>query len=106
MPAAFRPGPGGGRSAACWLHDGTHEVPAELAAPEPGFRSPGAVNGARTWAEAGTGKEAGTGTEARAGVKPAAPPEPAAAAAAARELAAAAQPGEAAAAPDATGTRP
>jgi len=33
MPAAFRPG--GGRSAACWLQDGTHEVPAELATPEP-----------------------------------------------------------------------
>jgi len=36
MPAAFRPGPGCGRSAACWLHDGAHEVPAELATPEPG----------------------------------------------------------------------
>jgi peptide/nickel transport system ATP-binding protein len=33
MPAAFRPGAGGGRSAACWLHDGTHDVPAELATP-------------------------------------------------------------------------
>jgi peptide/nickel transport system ATP-binding protein len=112
MPAAFRPGPGGGRSAACWLHDGTHEVPAELAAPEPGTRSPSAVTGARTWAEAGTGTDArtgtdaGTGTEAGAGAKPEAPPEPMAAAAAARELAVAAQPGEAAAAPDATGTRP
>jgi peptide/nickel transport system ATP-binding protein len=104
MPAAFRPGPGGGRSAACWLHDGTHEVPAELAAPEPGTRSPGAVTGARTWAEAGTGTEARTGIEA--GAKPAATPEPVAAAAAGRELAVAAQPGDAAAAPDATGTRP
>ena len=36
MPAAFRPGPGGGRSAACWLHDGAHQVPAELAISEPG----------------------------------------------------------------------
>jgi len=36
MPPAFRPGPGGGRSAACWLHDGAHEVPAELAISEPG----------------------------------------------------------------------
>jgi peptide/nickel transport system ATP-binding protein len=106
MPAAFRPGPGGGRSAACWLHDGTHEVPAELAAPGPGTRSPGAVTGARTWAEAGTGTDAGTGTNAGTGAKPAAPPEPVAAAAAARELAGAAQPGEAAAAPDATGIRP
>jgi peptide/nickel transport system ATP-binding protein len=39
MPAAFRPGPGGGRSAACWLHDGAHDVPAELATPEPGSGS-------------------------------------------------------------------
>jgi peptide/nickel transport system ATP-binding protein len=36
MPATFRPGPGGGRSAACWLHNGAHEVPAELAIPGPG----------------------------------------------------------------------
>ena len=106
MPAAFRPGRGGGRSAACWLHDGTHEVPAELAVPEAGPRSPGAVTGSRIWAKAGTGPEAGTGAEALAGARPAAPAEPTAAAAAARELAAAAQPGEAAAAPDATGTRP
>jgi peptide/nickel transport system ATP-binding protein len=32
MPAAFGLD---GRSAACWLHDGAHEVPAELAVPEP-----------------------------------------------------------------------
>jgi len=32
MPAAFGLGVSGGRSAACWLHDGAHEVPAELAA--------------------------------------------------------------------------
>jgi peptide/nickel transport system ATP-binding protein len=70
MPAAFRPGPGGGRAAACWLHDGTHEVPAELAVPEPGTRSPGAVTGARTWAESGTGTEAGTGTRAATGTRP------------------------------------
>ncbi|HYA51691.1 MAG TPA: hypothetical protein VEG33_11015 [Streptosporangiaceae bacterium] len=45
MPAAFRPlSPGGGRSAACWLHDGAHEVPAELATPEPGS-GPGAGPG-------------------------------------------------------------
>jgi peptide/nickel transport system ATP-binding protein len=36
MPAAFRLGAGGGRSAACWLQDGAHDVPAELATPEPG----------------------------------------------------------------------
>jgi peptide/nickel transport system ATP-binding protein len=65
MPPAFLPGAGGGRSAACWLQDRAHEVPAELAVPEPGTRSPGA-----------------------------------------RQLAAAGQPGEAASAPDATGTRP
>ncbi len=28
--------PVGGRSAACWLQDGAHDVPAELATPEPG----------------------------------------------------------------------
>ena len=39
MSAAFRLGPGGGRSAACWLHDGAHDVPAELATPEPGSGS-------------------------------------------------------------------
>jgi peptide/nickel transport system ATP-binding protein len=33
MPAAFRLAPDGGRSAACWLHDGAHDVPAELAIP-------------------------------------------------------------------------
>jgi peptide/nickel transport system ATP-binding protein len=49
MPAAFRPGPGGGRSAACWLHDGAHDVPAELAMPEPGS-GPGARPGpGGTW---------------------------------------------------------
>jgi peptide/nickel transport system ATP-binding protein len=35
----------GGRSAACWLHDGTHDVPAELAVPEAGLRSPAALTG-------------------------------------------------------------
>src|SRR5215468_273537 len=35
MPAAFRLGSGGRRSAACWLYDGAHEVPPELATPEP-----------------------------------------------------------------------
>jgi peptide/nickel transport system ATP-binding protein len=39
VPAAIRLGAGGGRSAACWLHDGAHEVPAELAVPEPGVAS-------------------------------------------------------------------
>jgi peptide/nickel transport system ATP-binding protein len=36
MPATFRLGRGGGRSAACWLHDGAHEVPAELTTLRPG----------------------------------------------------------------------
>jgi peptide/nickel transport system ATP-binding protein len=36
MPAAIRLGPGGRRSAACWLHDGSHEAPAELTIPGPG----------------------------------------------------------------------
>ncbi len=38
-PAVLSPGSlsaGGVRSAACWLQDGAHEVPAELAVPEPG----------------------------------------------------------------------
>jgi peptide/nickel transport system ATP-binding protein len=33
MPGAFLPRAGGGRSAACWLQDGAHHVPAELATP-------------------------------------------------------------------------
>ena len=45
VPAAIPLG-AGGRSAACWLHDGTHGVPAELAVPEPGLRSPGTLTGA------------------------------------------------------------
>ena len=36
MPPAFSTGAGGGRSATCWLQDGAHEVPAELATLEPG----------------------------------------------------------------------
>jgi peptide/nickel transport system ATP-binding protein len=39
MPPAFRPGPSGGRSVACWLQDGAHEVPAELTTAGPGFGS-------------------------------------------------------------------
>jgi peptide/nickel transport system ATP-binding protein len=44
MPPEFLPAAGGGRSAACWLQDGAHEVPAELATPEPGS-GPGAGPG-------------------------------------------------------------
>jgi peptide/nickel transport system ATP-binding protein len=36
MPPATALGQAGQRSAACWLQDGAHHVPAELAAPEPG----------------------------------------------------------------------
>jgi len=36
MPPTFRLRPVGARSAACWLQDGAHEVPAELATLEPG----------------------------------------------------------------------
>jgi peptide/nickel transport system ATP-binding protein len=46
MPPVFRPGPAGGRSAACWLHDGSHQVPAELAVPAPGIPSPGTPSAA------------------------------------------------------------
>ncbi|HEY6279016.1 MAG TPA: ABC transporter ATP-binding protein [Streptosporangiaceae bacterium] len=35
MPAVLPLGTAGSRSAACWLQDGAHEVPAELAVPEP-----------------------------------------------------------------------
>jgi peptide/nickel transport system ATP-binding protein len=49
MPPAFSPGARGGRSAACWLQDGAHEVPAELAVAGPGSGSgagpgPGGLN--------------------------------------------------------------
>jgi len=116
VPAAIQlRDPGNGRSAACWLHDGTREVPAELAVPEPGTPSPGAAMEAGTGTETGTrpgagtgagaGTEAGAETEAGAAAKLAAPPEPAAGTApVTRQLTAAAQLGEPAAAQDATGT--
>ena len=74
VPAAIQLGRAGRRSAACWLHDGTHAVPTELAVPEPG---------------AGTGPGAGTA--------PGAPPP-------VTHLPAATQPGTTAAAQDATRT--
>jgi peptide/nickel transport system ATP-binding protein len=46
MPAAIQVGAGRGRSAACWLHDGSHEVPAELALPEPAAMPPGTTTAA------------------------------------------------------------
>jgi peptide/nickel transport system ATP-binding protein len=36
VPPAIPLGRAGTRSAVCWLQDGTHDVPAELAVPEPG----------------------------------------------------------------------
>jgi peptide/nickel transport system ATP-binding protein len=36
VPPAIPLGRAGARSAVCWLQDGTHDVPAELAVPEPG----------------------------------------------------------------------
>jgi peptide/nickel transport system ATP-binding protein len=118
-PAVLLPGSlsaGGGRSAACWLHDGAHEVPAELAVPEPGTPSPGAVTetgigpvagtrtstgtatetGTRT--STGTATETGTRTESGAGSETEAGAQPAAV-----RLTAAMPPGTAAA-PDTTGT--
>ncbi len=106
-PAVLLPGSlgaGGGRSAACWLHDGAHEVPAELAVPEPGSPSPGAVTGTgpvagtRTSTGTGTRTKTGTGTESGAGSETEAGAQPAAA-----RLTAAMPPGTAAA-PDTTGT--
>ena len=95
MPVAFGLG---GRSAACWLHDGAHEVPTELAVPEPGTPSPGAVTGTGTRTETGTRTSTGTGTESGAGSETEAGAQPAAA-----RLTAAMPPGTAAA-PDTTGT--
>jgi peptide/nickel transport system ATP-binding protein len=46
MPPTVPLGAAGRRSTACWLQDGAHDVPAELAAPEPGpaaAREPGPV---------------------------------------------------------------
>ncbi len=100
-PAVLSPGSlsaGGGRSAACWLHDGAHEVPTELAVPEPGTPSPGAVTGTGTRTETGTRTSTGTGTESGAGSETEAGAQPAAA-----RLTAAMPPGTAAA-PDTTGT--
>ena len=76
VPAAIQLGRAGKRSAACWLHDGTHAVPTELAVPEPG---PGA------------------GPEPGAWPEPGAPPQ-------VTRLTAATQPGTTAAAQDATRT--
>ena len=55
VPAAIPLGRAGERTAACWLQDGTHDVPAELAAPE---RETGAGQQPGT----GTGPVPGTGT--------------------------------------------
>jgi peptide/nickel transport system ATP-binding protein len=44
VPPAIPLGRAGARSAVCWLQDGTHDVPAELAVPEPGT-GPGTWSG-------------------------------------------------------------
>jgi peptide/nickel transport system ATP-binding protein len=44
VPVAIPLGRAGERSAACWLHGGTHDLPAELAVPEPGA-APGPAAG-------------------------------------------------------------
>jgi peptide/nickel transport system ATP-binding protein len=121
MPAAIQVGAGRGRSAACWLHDGSHEVPAELALPEPGVASPPGTarghagipepgthspaagtetgagvetgDGTRTGAGAETGNGTETGARTEGGTQPAA-----------ARLTAAMPPGTTTAAPDTTGT--
>jgi peptide/nickel transport system ATP-binding protein len=57
VPATLPLGRAGERSAACWLQDGTHEVPAELATPEP-------VPGSWTGAGPGDGRGADDGHRA------------------------------------------
>ena len=103
VPAAIRLGADGERSAACWLHDGAHEVPAELAVPEPGVASPPgtapghagipepSTHSPAAGTETGAGLETGDGTEG--GTQPAA-----------ARLTAAMPPGSTTAAPDTTGT--
>jgi peptide/nickel transport system ATP-binding protein len=44
VPPAIALGRAGARSAVCWLQDGTHDVPADLAVPEPGT-GPGTRSG-------------------------------------------------------------
>ena len=72
MPVAFGLG---GRSAACWLHDGAHEVPAELAVHEPGTASrPGTAPGHAGIPEPSTlspaaATETGSGMETRDGTR-------------------------------------
>ena len=55
VPAAVPLGRAGERTAACWLQNGTHDVPAELAVPERG-------TGAGQQPVTGTGPVPGTGT--------------------------------------------
>ena len=63
VPVAIPLGRAGGRSAACWLHDGTHDLPAELAVPEPGA----------AWGPAAGTEPAGPAAGPAAGTEPAGP---------------------------------
>ncbi|HEY1346141.1 MAG TPA: oligopeptide/dipeptide ABC transporter ATP-binding protein, partial [Streptosporangiaceae bacterium] len=105
VPVAIPLGRAGERSAACWLHDGTHDLPAELAVPEPGAaRGPAAGTGpagpAAGGTDSGAAPEPAAGTGAAAAPRPATGTEPPA-----PQLAAATSPGEPTAAQDATRTR-
>jgi peptide/nickel transport system ATP-binding protein len=115
VPVAIPLGRAGERSAACWLHDGTHHLPAELAVPEPGA-APGPAAGTEPAGPAGgtkpgapgatAGTESGAAPEPAAGTGTAAAPRPAAGTEPpARQLAAATSLGEPTAAQDATRTR-
>src|SRR5262245_55823364 len=134
VPVAIRLGRAGERSAACWLHDGTHDLPADLAVPEPGTapgraagtgpagatgtgpagaaRTRPVASGATAGTESGTAPEPAAGTETAAAPRPTAGTETAAAPrpTAGTETAAAPRPAtgtETAAAPrPATGTEP
>jgi peptide/nickel transport system ATP-binding protein len=104
VPVAIPLGRAGERSAACWLHDGSHDLPAELAVPEPGA-APGPAAGTEpagpaAGTESGAAPEPAAGTETAAAPRPPSGTEPPA-----RQLAAATSLGEPTAAQDATRTR-
>jgi peptide/nickel transport system ATP-binding protein len=104
VPVAIPLGRAGERSAACWLHDGSHDLPAELAVPEPGA-APGPAAGTEpagpaAGTESGAAPEPAAGTETAAAPRPPSGTEPPA-----RQLAAATSLGEPTTAQDATRTR-
>ena len=81
VPVAILLGRAGERSAACWLHDGTHDLPADLAVPERGA-APGPAAGTEP-ASAAAEPTGAVGTRpvapgATAGTESRAAPEPAA----------------------------